>query len=67
MSQIPKTDLKTGHYYIGIGRFSGHPEVALWDGIMFVGLSMSWGRYEANTAEYGDRGFSPEQLVLRII
>ena len=56
---IPKEQLINGHYYVGEGRFMGDPCVAMWNGLQFVGLSYSCGFYEANTADYGDKGFTP--------
>jgi hypothetical protein len=64
MNQIPLEDLEQGRQYIGEGRFSGKPCVAMWDGARFVGLGYSWGSYQVDTAEYGDRGFSPYQSVV---
>lgn len=65
MKQIPLEDLEVGRYYVGEGRFMGTPCVAMWDGKVFVGLGYAWGHYETNTAEYGERGFSPMQSVLQ--
>lgn len=62
---IPREHLEVGQWYVGEGRFSGTPCVAMWDGLRFVGLGTAWNTYEANTAEYGDRGFSPMASVLR--
>jgi len=60
---IPKEDLEPMRYYVGEGRFMGEPCVGMWDGTVFVGLGTAWSMYEANTAEYGDRGFTPLRSI----
>ena len=63
---INEEDLIDGEYYIGDGRFLGLDKcVAIWnkERKQFIGLGYAWGHYEANIAEYGDRGFTPIKLV----
>lgn len=60
---IPKNELETGQWYVGKGRFIGKPCVAMWDKHQFIGLSIGWGQYEPNAAEYGERGFTPLRKV----
>jgi hypothetical protein len=66
MDMILKEHLEPMQYYVGEGRFMGYPCVAMWDGLRFVGLGSAWNMYEANTAEYGERGFSPYKSVLKV-
>ena len=63
---IKEEDLIDGAYYIGDGRFLGLDKcVAFWnlERKQFVGLGTAFGYFEANTAIYGDRGFTPIKLV----
>lgn len=69
MNQIPLEDLEDQRYYIGEGRFIGNPCVAMWNAKRqeFMGMNTSFEWFEVNFAEYGERGFSPQQSVVRIV
>ena len=58
---IAKDDLVAGQHYIGEGR---EGPVAYWTGDTFYSIGCSWGQYEANGMDYGERGFSPYQEVV---
>jgi hypothetical protein len=55
-TEIPKEQLKPGHWYVGEGRLG---PLAMWTGKLFVGPGFSMGFWELGEMDYGSRGFSP--------
>ena len=54
---MKKDELQIGKWYVGEGRFTG--DIALWNGKVFIGLTLTMGDFGETRADYGIKGFSP--------
>ncbi len=55
-TEIPRDQLKPGHWYVGEGRLG---PLAMWTGKLFVGPGYSMSEWLLDEMQYGERGFSP--------
>jgi hypothetical protein len=62
MTELNQDELEIGKWYVGESRFTG--DIALWNGMVFIGLTYSMGDFGESRANYGIKGFSPIKELL---